>query len=70
MSKEYDPTPSRLIWLEEENEKLRHLAGLAVQMRAAQQAYFKSRTRDLLLAAKVAEADFDKMAKAMMEARR
>lgn len=70
MSKEYDPTPSRLIRLEEENERLRHVADLAVQMRAAQQAYFKNRTHDLLLAAKVAEAAFDKMAKALMEARR
>lgn len=64
MSKEYDPMPGLIERLERQNECLRHAVDLGVKMRKAQAAYFKDRSQDNLIASKVAEADFDKAAKA------
>lgn len=64
MSKEYDPLPRYILKLEMDNDRLRHLLDLARAVRRAQAAYFKDRTKDNLIASKVAEADFDKAAKA------
>lgn len=66
MSKDYDPVPTMLARLEEQNECLRFAVETGVKMRKAQDAYFRHKTKDNLIAAKVAEADFDKAAKAAM----
>lgn len=70
MSKDYDPTPGIIARLEMENERLRHLFDLMVKVRRAQADYFKDRCRDNLIASKVAEADFDKAARAYVESNR
>jgi hypothetical protein len=73
MSKDYEPSPtliaSLIARLEEENERLLFIVSVAIKMRVAQEAYFKVRSKDNLIASKIREAEFDKMAKAMMEGR-
>lgn len=64
MSKEYDPTHSMITRLEEQNELLRFALEAGVKMRRAQADYYCYANRDNLIALKVAEADFDKAAKA------
>lgn len=46
--------------VEAENAKLRAALELARKMRATQVEYFKTRSRDMLIASKVAETLFDK----------
>lgn len=67
MTKEYDPTHSMIARLEEQNELLRFALEAGVKMRRAQADHYCFANRDSLIALKVAEADFDKAAKADMD---
>lgn len=47
-------------------DHLIQVATLGIDMRAKQKAYFKTRSREALIASKEAEAEFDKAAAAIM----
>lgn len=54
----------------DEIERLREVLALGIHMREAQTTYFKTRSKDALVAAKALEAEFLHRARALLEGER
>lgn len=67
LSSDYDMIAVQNAGLRAENERLREALRLGADMRSAQSAYFKTKTKDALIASKVAESDFDKICRAALK---
>lgn len=62
-----DCAPDAILAAADEIERLREVLALGIHMREAQTTYFKTRSKDALVAAKALEAEFLHRARALLE---